>query len=108
MTAVPKSLSLVKAEDLAGLGACLSRYWQLKRALAPGSEPELIQRILAALRPLCLGASLAGAGGGGFLAAILKAGGQRATGPLAPPQPPLLYKSRMRCCLLLVFLYPDT
>lgn len=62
----------VKSEDLAGLGACLNRYWELKRALAPGSEPELVQRILAALRPLCLGASLAGAGGGGFLVAILK------------------------------------
>ena len=61
-----------KAEDLASLGSCLSRYWELKRALAPGSEPELVNRILTALKPLCLGAGLAGAGGGGFLAAILK------------------------------------
>jgi fucokinase len=54
------------------LAACLDRYWRIKRALAPGAEPELVQRILAALRPLILGASLAGAGGGGFLVAILK------------------------------------
>jgi fucokinase len=62
----------VRAEDLAALAACLDRYWRIKRALAPGAEPELVQRILAALRPLILGASLAGAGGGGFLVAILK------------------------------------
>jgi fucokinase len=66
----------VQAENLEGLGTCMDRYWELKRALAPGSEPELVQRILAALRPVSLGASLAGAGGGGFLAAILKAGNQ--------------------------------
>ena len=58
--------------DIEGLGSCLNRYWGIKKALAPGSEPEMVGRVLAALQPWVVGASLAGAGGGGFLAAILR------------------------------------
>lgn len=35
--------------------------------MAPGSEPASVKAMMEALRPLVLGQSLAGAGGGGFL-----------------------------------------
>jgi fucokinase len=69
--------------DVAALGACLARYWRLKAALAPGSEPALVTALLAALRPWVSGASLAGAGGGGFLVAILREPKDRAAAEAA-------------------------
>ena len=62
----------VQAEDLEGGGQCISRYWTIKRTLAPGSEPQLVTNILQVLQPLIVGGGLAGAGGGGFLAALLR------------------------------------
>ncbi|XP_063052854.1 L-fucose kinase [Engraulis encrasicolus] len=53
--------------DLSKLGACLDRYWQQKKVMAPGCEPAAVRCMMGALRPLALGQSLAGAGGGGFL-----------------------------------------
>ncbi|KAL2093982.1 hypothetical protein ACEWY4_011294 [Coilia grayii] len=53
--------------DLSKLGACLDRYWQQKKVMAPGCEPAAVRSMMSALRPLALGQSLAGAGGGGFL-----------------------------------------
>ncbi|KAJ8252633.1 hypothetical protein COCON_G00219450 [Conger conger] len=53
--------------SLSRLGSCLDRYWQQKKAMAPGCEPAAVRNMMAALRPLTLGQSLAGAGGGGFL-----------------------------------------
>ncbi|KAJ8417008.1 hypothetical protein AAFF_G00282350 [Aldrovandia affinis] len=53
--------------SLSRLGVCLDRYWQQKKAMAPGCEPTAVRTMMAALRPLTLGQSLAGAGGGGFL-----------------------------------------
>jgi len=53
--------------DLAGVGRCMSEYWQLKKKMAPGCEPELVTRIMHAVEPHVLGMSLAGAGGGGFM-----------------------------------------
>lgn len=55
------------AGSLAGLGACLDRSWQQKKLMAPGCEPASVRTMMEALRPLVLGQSLAGAGGGGFL-----------------------------------------
>lgn len=49
------------------------RYWQLKKAMASGSEPDNIQLLLAHLRPYCAGLSLCGAGAGGYAVCILKA-----------------------------------
>ena len=62
----------VQTEDLEGIGRCFSKYWTIKRSLAPGSEPHLVRNILDVLDPLVLGGGLAGAGGGGFLAALLR------------------------------------
>ncbi|XP_036390932.1 L-fucose kinase [Megalops cyprinoides] len=52
---------------LSTLGECLDRYWQQKKVMAPGCEPGAVRTMMNALRPLTLGQSLAGAGGGGFL-----------------------------------------
>ncbi|XP_053174928.1 L-fucose kinase [Scomber japonicus] len=53
--------------SLSGLGLCLDRSWQQKKLMAPGCEPASVRAMMDALRPLVLGQSLAGAGGGGFL-----------------------------------------
>ena len=67
-----KCWSKVIGEDLNGVGECLSSYWEIKRTLAPGSEPQLVRNILDTLEPFIVGGSLTGAGGGGFLVAILR------------------------------------
>uniref|UniRef100_A0A4W5MPV2 Fucose kinase n=1 Tax=Hucho hucho TaxID=62062 RepID=A0A4W5MPV2_9TELE len=53
--------------SLPRLGACLERYWCQKKVMAPGCEPAAVRTMMDALRPLALGQTLAGAGGGGFL-----------------------------------------
>ncbi|TSK13521.1 L-fucose kinase [Bagarius yarrelli] len=53
--------------SLSKLGDCINRYWQQKKAMAPGCEPAAVRIMMDALQPLALGQSLAGAGGGGFL-----------------------------------------
>ncbi|XP_018608232.2 L-fucose kinase isoform X2 [Scleropages formosus] len=53
--------------SLSRLGLCLDHYWQQKKVMAPGCEPAAVRAMMDALRPLVLGQSLAGAGGGGFL-----------------------------------------
>ncbi|XP_062317256.1 L-fucose kinase isoform X1 [Osmerus eperlanus] len=55
------------AGSLDRLGLCLDRSWQQKKVMAPGCEPVAVRTMMDALRPLVLGQSLAGAGGGGFL-----------------------------------------
>ncbi|NXX78416.1 FUK kinase, partial [Urocolius indicus] len=63
--------------DLPLLGQCLDRYWQQKKCMAPGCEPQAVGRMMAALRPHVHGQCLAGAGGGGFLCALTKAPRQK-------------------------------
>ncbi|XP_075884780.1 L-fucose kinase [Nelusetta ayraudi] len=53
--------------SLSQLGLCLDRLWQQKKVMAPGCEPASVRAMMEALRPLVLGQSLTGAGGGGFL-----------------------------------------
>jgi len=67
----------VQEENVDAVGRCLSKYWAIKKKLAPGSEPQLIKDVMEALEPYIVGGSLAGAGGGGFLAAVLKTGTDR-------------------------------
>jgi galactokinase/mevalonate kinase-like predicted kinase len=59
-------------EFLDQLGATVNRYWDLKIAMAKGSNPPHIARILNELKPLSVGLELTGAGGGGFVFIILK------------------------------------
>lgn len=58
--------------NLEVVGKCLSEYWQQKKVMAPGCEPEAVGRMMDALRPHTLGMSMAGAGGGGFLYLLTK------------------------------------
>jgi len=58
--------------DLAGVGRCMSIYWSQKKKMAPGCEPELVTKMMEALKPHALGMSLAGAGGGGFMYLLTK------------------------------------
>ncbi|XP_056137795.1 L-fucose kinase [Lampris incognitus] len=62
--------------SLSRLGACLDRSWQQKKLMAPGCEPAAVRIMMEALRPLALGQSLAGAGGGGFLYLLTRQPGQ--------------------------------
>ncbi|XP_072492684.1 L-fucose kinase isoform X2 [Notamacropus eugenii] len=58
--------------SLPRLGQCLTRYWEQKKCMAPGCEPQAVQRMMDALKPYVYGQSLAGAGGGGFLYLLTK------------------------------------
>lgn len=60
-------------------GRCIDAYWQQKKAMAPRAEPVQVQAMLEVLRPFVTGATLAGAGGGGFLVGITKRAGMQAT-----------------------------
>ena len=61
------------AGDLARVGACLSAYWKHKKTMADGCEPDFVREMIAGFADLIHGASLAGAGGGGFLVLVTKA-----------------------------------
>lgn len=62
----------LRAGDLQRLGACLSTYWEQKKQMAPGCEPPGVAMLRARLGPILLGASLAGAGGGGFMVLLMR------------------------------------
>ncbi|CAD5120614.1 DgyrCDS9171 [Dimorphilus gyrociliatus] len=57
--------------DLAGIGECLKKYWQMKQFVAPGCTTIWINEMLEALSPLAHGMCMAGAGGGGFLYVLM-------------------------------------
>ncbi|KAL1512053.1 hypothetical protein AB1Y20_005327 [Prymnesium parvum] len=58
--------------DIAAVGECLDRYWAQKKVMCD-AEPEAVTRMLSKVRHLVHGATLAGAGGGGFMLLITKA-----------------------------------
>lgn len=57
-------------DDLKVLGSCVNEYWSLKKMVASGCEPSKVSRLMTTLQDHCLGMSLAGAGGGGYLYAL--------------------------------------
>ena len=57
--------------DIAAVGVCLDTYWAQKKMMCD-AEPEVVTRMLTKVRPLVHGATLAGAGGGGFMLLITK------------------------------------
>ena len=57
--------------DVAAVGACLDAYWAQKKIMCD-AEPEAVTRMLAKVRPLVFGATLAGAGGGGFMLLVTR------------------------------------
>ncbi|XP_045193477.2 L-fucose kinase-like [Mercenaria mercenaria] len=52
---------------MAEVGKCMDSYWQMKKTMAPGCEPEFVTKIMSAVHPHALGMCMAGAGGGGFM-----------------------------------------
>ncbi|KAG8198867.1 hypothetical protein JTE90_015082 [Oedothorax gibbosus] len=58
--------------DFREVGRLMNTYWEQKKVLAPGCEPESIKEIMAILRPHCHGQLLVGAGGGGFMCVLTK------------------------------------
>lgn len=67
----------ITALDLPAIGCCLDTYWAQKKVMCD-AEPPAVTRMLSKLRPLCHGASLAGAGGGGFMLLVTKEPNARA------------------------------
>ncbi|KAF8926863.1 hypothetical protein BGZ58_010852 [Dissophora ornata] len=67
--------------NIATVGSILSRYFTEKRFLSETTldRPPIVAKLLTHLESYIEGASLAGAGGGGFLVALLKPGYQRET-----------------------------
>ena len=58
--------------NLSEIGTCLSKYWEQKKMMAAGCEPAFVREMIDALSDMIHGASLAGAGGGGFLILLTK------------------------------------
>ncbi|CAG0898266.1 unnamed protein product [Darwinula stevensoni] len=65
--------------DLEEVGACIDRYWEQKKVIARGCEPELVRQVMDAFRPHVYGQTLVGAGGGGYMIAVTKMPDARAT-----------------------------
>jgi fucokinase len=80
-TAVDMAAALA-ARDVGRAGAALDAYWAQKKLMAPLAEPAEVTAMIAVLRPLLAGASLCGAGGGGFLVGLTKEPRLAATGAL--------------------------
>ena len=53
--------------DLPAVGGIVGAAWELNKQLDPHCTSEVIESLLARLRPYVHGAKLLGAGGGGFL-----------------------------------------
>ena len=62
----------VEQGDLARMGRCMTSYQQQKLCMAPGSMPKVVGIFVDTVRDLIHGCCFAGAGGGGFLLAIMK------------------------------------
>jgi fucokinase len=62
----------IEKEDLIEVGENLSKYWSQKKCMAEGCEPEFVSQMIECFRKSILGASLCGAGGGGFLVVLTK------------------------------------
>jgi galactokinase/mevalonate kinase-like predicted kinase len=57
----------LEANDVAAFMECITDYWELKKAIDPGSTNPAIEAILDRIRPYTAAHLVCGAGGGGFL-----------------------------------------
>ncbi|XP_041455292.1 L-fucose kinase-like [Lytechinus variegatus] len=62
----------LKKGDFEKVGECMNKYWSQKKIMAPGSEPRVVSKMMAALKPIVHGQVLGGAGGGGFMYVLTK------------------------------------
>jgi len=71
--AFPPALSAaMAAKDMRKFGGLIDTAWGLKKAIDPDSTTEVIEGILDRIKPHMFGATLLGAGGGGFLLIIAR------------------------------------
>jgi fucokinase len=70
----PRMAEAISAKDLPGFGKLLGSAWELKKAIDPDSTTEDIEHILERVRPYIHGATLLGAGAGGFLLLVCRSG----------------------------------
>jgi fucokinase len=74
------SRDAILSGDLDALGACMTAYWEQKKIMAgnesSGAEPAVVRDVLSVLhdKKLIRGASMCGAGGGGFMAVLTASG----------------------------------
>ena len=74
-----ESVQAVNSGNIDKLGSLLSSYWTMKKTMAgsqSGVEPPDVKKVIDLLteKNMIVGASLCGAGGGGFLVALTKKG----------------------------------
>jgi D-glycero-alpha-D-manno-heptose-7-phosphate kinase len=70
----------VRTADAAGTAKAMTAEWGIRRTLAPGVSPPVVDALLAGrkFRRIVAGAKLCGAGGGGMLFGLLRDPGERA------------------------------
>ncbi len=66
-----KAAEQLEAGNFEQFGAAVTRSHELKKRMAPGSETDTYLILMKVLRPLTIGYSMAGAGGGGFIYFLL-------------------------------------
>jgi len=71
----PQAAHAMARRDLPAFGGFLDDAWQLNKQLDPDSSDEVIDALLARVRPNVYGAKLLGAGGGGFLLLVCRSPG---------------------------------
>jgi galactokinase/mevalonate kinase-like predicted kinase len=80
VTGAKSSRDAILAGDLDALGTCMTAYWEQKKIMAgdesSGAEPAVVRDVLSVLhdKKLIRGASMCGAGGGGFMAVLTASG----------------------------------
>jgi fucokinase len=72
-----KAVDAFKEGNLEILGECLNRYREQKLIMTPGCIPKSVKFFIEKAESYIHGCSLTGAGGGGFLAAILRSPSDR-------------------------------
>ncbi|MCJ7588812.1 MAG: hypothetical protein MUQ00_13065, partial [Candidatus Aminicenantes bacterium] len=68
----PRMADAMAAKDISSFGELVETAWELKQEIDPDSTNDVIEEILARARPHIDGATILGAGGGGFLLLIAK------------------------------------
>ena len=64
----------LRAGDIDAVGRCMREQWVCNRILDPQSTDDHIDSLFRAVEPFAVGAKLAGAGGGGFMAVMMREG----------------------------------
>jgi galactokinase/mevalonate kinase-like predicted kinase len=75
----PAMASAMSAKDIRAFGELIDLAWNLNKAIDPDSTTDVIEGILARIKPQIHGAKLLGAGGGGFLLIVCKSREDAAT-----------------------------